>query len=116
MSIKQTLEAWGSAKAIDKAPNGYPSINPIAKMMGNGDVGMPPIDIDLHNRIDAIVSAMRETKPDHHRVLVTYYVKGQKSDSKVARALTTRENKVTRGAVASLRNNAEGYVEAKLDD
>lgn len=110
MSIQNLLMAWGRGLAVDSAPNGYPSQAPTASLMAKGNISLPPLNDDDQIRIDAVVSAMKLTKPDHYEVICYAYI-ARISDTRIGR-------KVRRGKkwVTDTRHSAEGYLEAKLED
>lgn len=109
MNIQTLLAAWGKGKSIDSAPNDYPSQTPFARLIAEGDIGMAPMSPDEHDRVDRIVSAMKHRKPAHHTIIFLAYVKNHK-DAKIARLI-----KSSSSSVRSMRQNAEHYLEAKLE-
>ena len=95
--------------AMDSAPNGFPHKSPYAAMIARGNISIPPLPDEEQERVDAIVSAMKIKRPDMYEVICYAYIT-RLSDSRIARKVRHRKQWVT-----SIRNAAEGYLEAKLD-
>jgi len=72
-------------------------------------VSAAPLNDDDQQRIDAVVSAMKHPKPEHYEVICYAYITGL-SDKQITRRVKRRRDWVT-----SVRQSAEGYIEAKLE-
>ena len=111
VNIQDLLVKWGNGRAINDAPNDYPNQAPFVRLMGEGSIGVPPLAPEPHEFIDSHISAMKHTKPDHHRVIFGKYVY-KMSDPDLGRYLQPRRS---RTAARELRLSAEAYLEAKLE-
>ena len=117
--IRDILTAWGLSKPINSAPNGYPHQANFAQSMVNpGDAAerartiyLPPEECQ---RVDEVVSSMKERKPAHHWVIVNAYSK-RMSDHEIAERERYQLRRVSRSWVRGIRGNAEHWLEAKLD-
>jgi len=115
VSIQDKLIAWGAGKALNQAENGYPKQTPFARYMLNpGDTtqrvsSVPPISDDEHIRIDGVICALGQRKPAHYEIICLHYL-SKVSDIKIARVIG-----IGKTSVRSMRENAEFWIEAKLD-
>ena len=109
MHIQDLLIAWGRGKAMNNAENGYPHQTPFSRLAGAGTIGVAPLPDDEQIRIDAVVSSMKNTKPDHHKVIFCAYVLGMK-DVRIAKKL-----KGSRSHAREIRLSAEAYLEGRLE-
>lgn len=107
--------AWGAGKAMNNAENGYPVQSPFARYMLNpGDSTdrvswVPPISDDEHIRIDGVICSLGHKKPAHYEIICLHYL-SRISDIKIARAIG-----IGKTSVRAMRENAEFWIEAKLD-
>ena len=111
-TIQDKLIAWGRGKAISDPPNGYPEQTPFARLIrnpGQANVGILPLDSEDQARIDAAVSAMKLTKPDHYEIICYAYIAQMRDDA--------IRHKVRRSKswVRDIRRNAEHYLEGRLE-
>ena len=123
-TVQDVLRAWGRSKAINEAPNGYSTSQLAKQMQSPGDSAekasiISPLTDDYHVLVDSVVSEMKPKKPDHHRVIVYAYRYGY-SDDRIARYVTWaghggKQEKRSRSWVRAMRENAEFWIEAKLD-
>ena len=114
MSIKDDLVGWAKGKAMNKAENGYPSQSAFARYMINpGDSAevarsTPALGIDLHLKMDAVVSELGRNKPSHFEIICLSYL-SCKPDAVIGRKM-----KMSRSSVRSMRENAEFWIEGRL--
>jgi len=114
MSVQDTLIAWGRGKAMDKPENGFPSQAPFARFIVNPGDGadiareIPPLDLDEHCKVDAVVSEMSRKKPHHFEIICLAYI-GRKRDMTIAGALH-----YSRSTVRAMRENAEFWIDGRL--
>jgi len=115
LHIKDLLQSWGDGKWINKPFNGYPNACNFAKyILLPGDsmerASRPmPIPPELHSRLDAIVSGMKNTHPQRFEILCLAYIAGF-LDHKIGGKMG-----LSRSSVYTMREAAEAWVEAKLD-
>ena len=112
-SITDILTAWGRARSVHDAPNGYPSSIPFARMMrgaGTATLKSAPVQDDAMFMVDRILSDMRLRKPQHYGVLWLYYVENLR-DHQIAERVHC-----SRSTARSDRMAAEVWVEAKMDN
>lgn len=119
MDIKILLQAWGRGRALNQAPNGYPPQSAFAKEMrqpGDGfahnRLRLPDEDIKV---IDAVISRLKIRKPDQHKVIVCAYARGM-LDHQISKSQSFDGVTVSRSWVRAVRENAEHWLEAKLED
>lgn len=93
------------------APNDYPPRSAFAKLIARGNISLPPLADEDHERIDLQVSAMKHRKPESHQIICLSYVE-EWSDAKIARSWFKRRSRTW---VREQRLAAESYLEAKLD-
>lgn len=111
MYIQELLIAWGRGRAIDDAPNGYPRQSAFARMAGMGNVEQARLPDEEQLRVDGAVSDMKEKKPDHYAVICNAYIRGLPDSVSALRLRPKR----SRSWVRNIRENAEHYLEAKLE-
>lgn len=113
VNIQDKLILWGRGRAMDAPENGYPHQTTFARFIrssGQATVKLPPLAEDEFARVDVEVSKMNLKKPDHYKAICLYYI-DRMGDAKIARSMKT-----TRHFIKNLRENAEHYLEAKLED
>ena len=113
MHIQDLLIAWGSGKAINNPPNGYPSQTAFARFIARGNLSVAPLDPDTQLHVDHEVSNTKNTKPDHFKVINCAYVH-RMGDGVIAREMRFDGARRSRSWVRLTRKAAEAYLEAKL--
>ena len=114
MSIQDRLIAWGRGRAMNSAPNDYPSKAAFAQWIARGNINIAPLTIEEHERIDSVISDMKNKKPTHHAIICLYYVERWR-DAKIAGKWRFDGSKQSRTWVRENRVAAEHYLEAKLE-
>ena len=114
MSIQDTLIAWGRSRAINSAPNGYPSQAAFARLIARGNINIAPLGEDEIVRVDSIVSGMKAKKPTHHIIICLAYVEGWR-DARIAQKWRFDGERHSRSWVREQRVAAEAWLEAKLE-
>lgn len=123
MPIQDVLRAWGRWKPINRPQNGYTKPSIYTQMVNPGDDAdryhTPEISEDFGAAVETAVNEMKAKKPTHHAVIVAAYLDGL-MDYQVAkhRKFPDQDGKlrsVSRSWVRTMRENAEHWLEAKLD-
>jgi hypothetical protein len=112
MGIQEKLLAWGKGLAMQTAPNGYPPRSPYVADMrtsGRAMVRIAPLPDDEQQRIDGIVSGMKQTRPERYEVICLAYITRLR-DHQIAQRI-----RASRHAAKEIRIAAEAYLEAKLE-
>ena len=115
MVIQDILMAWAKGKAMNAAENGYPHQTPFARyLVAPGDMAdkagaVLPISDERHIIVDGIVSKLGQRKPAHYEIVCLHYL-SRVSDRKVARIVG-----ISPSSTRNMRENAEFWIEAKLD-
>jgi len=109
MDIQTLLRAWGISHAMNHAPNDYPKQAAFVRLMSRGNVSVPPLPDEYHQRIDGVVSSLKHRRPDFYEVICYAYVAGL-SDVRISKKI-----KCNRWQAREMRVAAEAYVEAKLE-
>lgn len=115
MVIQDILMAWAKGKAMNAAENGYPHQTPFARyLVSPGDMADKagaalPISEDKHIIVDGVVSRLGQRKPAHYEIVCLYYL-ARSSDRKIAKSIGIGPT-----SVRAMRENAEFWIEAKLD-
>jgi hypothetical protein len=114
-SIEYLLERWGRAKRLNH-PQGltYPSETPFARLVTTSwSTGAAPLDDDAHVHLDRVISELKSKKPDHHEIIVRYYIEHD-GDSRISRKAIGGQ-RYSRYEIRAMRKNAEGWLESRLD-
>ena len=114
MSIQDLLIAWGRGRAMNDPPNGLPNQTTFARFISLGSISVPPLDPDYQGRIDAVVSRMKHSKPQHHKIIFCAYVNNLR-DGAISKEMRFDGQRYSRSWVRQTRKAAESYLEAKLD-
>ena len=111
MAIQDILQAWARGRAMDDAPNHVkpPAWTKLIRNPGGAGHRSPTLPDEDMIRVDSAVSALKERKPIHYRVIVYCYLYNQR-DADIAKLLHG-----SRSWAREVRMAAEHYLEAKLD-
>lgn len=110
--IHDMLMAWGRNRAISDPPNDFPNQTAFARLIrnpGSANLSIAPLDEDEVQRIDREISSLRVKKERHWQVICLAYIE-QLTDKRVGRRL-----RMSRSAARAIRQQAEHYLEAKLE-
>ena len=108
MTIQDLLIAWGRNRALSDPPNGYPT-SILGRMMSKGTVSLPTLPDEDVERVDAAVSQLRLKHTIKHEIIKLHYIH-HRTDREIAKQMGG-----SRSWIRSLRENAEHYLEGKLD-
>ena len=115
MVIQDILMAWAKGKAMNAAENGYPHQTPFARyLVAPGDMAdkagaVLPISDERHIIVDGVVSKLGQRKPAHYEIVCLHYL-SRLSDRRIARVVG-----ISASSTRNMRENAEYWIEAKLD-
>ena len=109
MTIQDLLIAWGRSRSVNFPPNDFPPQSPFARLIARGGIGLPPLPDEEVERIDRAVSSLKIKSQTKHDIIKLSYI-FKLTDREIA-----REMNGSRSWVRTLRENAEHYLDGRLE-